>query len=137
MFKHNKYISGNEDDDKVEEKDDIEDEVDSGESEDDKDDANEDDGEMDDANEDDDSEVVKENEKQADGEKELEEDLKLEKCDFCQFESTDKKRFARHKFENHSTKGQYVCMGCKVEFDTRTQFNNHKYSGCTTTTTNK
>ena len=44
----------------------------------------------------------------------------------CQFETKDKKRFSRHKFENHSKKGKYVCMGCENDYDTRTQFTNHK-----------
>ena len=131
MFKHTKDSSENEYDNKDEEKDDIEDE---NESEDDEDDSAE--NEVDDLVIDIDNEDVKEDEIKADGEKESEEEMKIEKCDFCQFESADKKRFSRHKFENHSTKGKYVCMGCKVEFDTRTQFNNHKYFGCSPTSTN-
>ena len=133
MFKHTKDSSENEYDNKDEGKDDIEDENknDSDENEDDEDDSGDD--EVDDNVIDIDNDDVKEDENKADGEKESEEEMKIEKCDFCQFESADKKRFSRHKFENHSTKGKYVCMGCKVEFDTRTQFNNHKYFGCSPT----
>ena len=60
-------------------------------------------------------------------EKESEESVK---CELCMFEITDKKRFTRHTIEKHSSKGKYVCMGCKEEFNTRTKFNNHKYFGC-------
>ena len=52
------------------------------------------------------------------------------KCDMCIFETKDSKRFKRHKFENHSVKGRYVCIGCHEEFLNRKHFNNHNYKGC-------
>ena len=54
----------------------------------------------------------------------------LFKCELCIFETKDSKRFKRHKFENHSVKGRYVCSGCHEEFLTRKHFNSHNYKGC-------
>lgn len=65
------------------------------------------------------------NPSQSDGSEE-EEGTKF-KCDMCTFETEDKTRFSRHTFESHSVKGKYACMICKREFDTRKDFNNHKY----------
>ena len=52
------------------------------------------------------------------------------KCEVCKFETDNKQRFDRHKFENHSVSGKYVCIQCKQEFDTRKKFNSHNYHGC-------
>ena len=52
------------------------------------------------------------------------------KCDVCNFESEDKKRFERHRYESHSVTGKYACMKCKRHFDNRKEFNNHKFFGC-------
>ena len=52
------------------------------------------------------------------------------KCDLCIFKTTDKIRFQRHKFENHSVKGKYKCIQCLEEFDKRKHFNHHNYKGC-------
>ena len=51
------------------------------------------------------------------------------KCELCIFETKDSKRFKRHKFENHSVKGRYVCIGCHEEFLNRKHFNSHSYKG--------
>ena len=45
------------------------------------------------------------------------------KCDLCNFETEDRKRFDRHRFESHSVKGKYACMKCKQHFDNRKEFN--------------
>ena len=116
MFKHQTLDDSSDDDDNdVEEKDDTEEVNTSTEIE-----------------EDDESKIVSVDENDCDEEDEDDdaEELKSRKCDHCVFETTDKKRFKRHQFEIHSTKGKYTCMGCKEEFDTRTKFNNHKYFGC-------
>ena len=52
------------------------------------------------------------------------------KCDLCIFKTTDKIRFERHKFENHSVRGKYKCIQCLQEFDKRKYFNHHNYKGC-------
>jgi hypothetical protein len=52
------------------------------------------------------------------------------KCDVCIFKTTDKIRFERHKFENHSVKGKYKCIQCLQEFEKRKYFNHHNFKGC-------
>ena len=51
-------------------------------------------------------------------------------CDVCIFKTKNEERMKRHKFENHSVIGKYVCIQCKREFDTRKLFNNHNFYGC-------
>ena len=52
------------------------------------------------------------------------------KCELCIFKTTDKKRFTKHQKEIHSVKGKYVCTMCERPFDSRKEFNGHKYHGC-------
>ena len=52
------------------------------------------------------------------------------KCELCIFKTKNIRRLERHKFENHSVKGKYICILCKQEFGTRKTFNNHNYFGC-------
>ena len=58
------------------------------------------------------------------------EEPKIFQCDVCNFETTNKAKFDKHKFEKHSVQGKWVCCGCKWEFATRKEFNSHKYHGC-------
>ena len=50
-------------------------------------------------------------------------------CEQCQFNTPNTDRMQRHKFENHSVKGKYVCSICKGEFDKK-PFKSHQYHGC-------
>ena len=58
------------------------------------------------------------------------EEPKKFQCDVCNFETSNKAKFDKHKFEKHSVQGKWVCCGCKWEFATRKEFNSHKYHGC-------
>ena len=100
------------------------------------DEADEDDGEDDDKDDEDDEDEGEDtttditfcNPSQSD-ESEVDEKKKM-KCDLCNFETEDRKIFERHTFESHSVSGKYACMKCKQHFDTRKEFNNHKFIGC-------
>ena len=61
----------------------------------------------------------------------------LMKCEFCGFETKDRRRFKKHQLEMHSVKGKYVCCSCREEFDNRKFFNSHKYHGCNPFTVDK
>ena len=66
-------------------------------------------------------EVLNDSVKEAIGERMIE--CENFKCDLCIFQTTDKRRFDRHTFENHSVKGKYNCIQCLQTFDKRKHFN--------------
>ena len=52
------------------------------------------------------------------------------KCESCVFLAPTMQRLEKHECEVHSVPGKYVCVKCKRVYDTRKEFNNHKYFGC-------
>ena len=52
------------------------------------------------------------------------------KCELCVFKTNDKTRFTKHMKEIHSVTGKYVCTRCERQFESRKEFNGHKYHGC-------
>ena len=52
------------------------------------------------------------------------------KCDSCVFVAPTMQRIEKHKCEAHSVPGNIFYFKCKREYDTRKEFNNHKYFGC-------
>ena len=52
------------------------------------------------------------------------------KCELCAFKTNDQTRFTKHMKESHSVTGKYVCTQCEIHFESRKEFNGHKYHGC-------
>ena len=48
----------------------------------------------------------------------------------CEYVAPTMLRLETHKCEVHSAPGKKVCFKCKREYETRKEFNNHKYFGC-------
>ena len=49
------------------------------------------------------------------------------KCELCIFKTDKNDRFERHKKDIHSVQGKYFCTKCERLFDSRKDFNGHKY----------
>ena len=143
MYRHNSDIAEEDENDDKRENDD--------ERENDAEKENDDVRETDDENDDNEAEITFFNPSQSDSETEGKENNKknddeelqndasensveeLMKCEFCGFETKDKRRFKKHQLEMHSVKGKYVCCSCREEFDNR-KFYNH---GCNPFTVDK
>ena len=53
----------------------------------------------------------------------------LKDCELLQIDGIENPTF-KYVTAKYTFEGKYVCIGCKEEFNSRTKFKNHKYSGC-------
>ena len=133
MYKHEKIVDDNhevkeivDDTHKVEEIVDASDASDEDGEEDDNDSVDDDEYES----ETDDKNIPFENPSQSDKSDDEATENNSIKCDSCVFLAPAIQRLGKHKCESHSVPGKKVCFKCKREYDTRKEFNNHKYFGC-------